>query len=206
MSINLFGQLEKIANEISPTRNQILFFVGTLKTKHSTKEIMETILCQTQWANYDIQYFEKIVHSLTRTPPTNFFSSSKSKEVKVWRLNQGYIRTVAENEIALDLDSKEDFERAMGIFNAYELKGNCRTWEGAKGGHVSLFFSESVSTDFRERVRAFFNGDPGQINISLEGKSHQKTGNLVKIVAERKGFNTIGLIEMIFNKEGGIKP
>lgn len=197
MTINIYGQLEKIANEASPSREQILFFIGTLQTKHRAEEIMETILHQTSWRNYDSKYFEKIIRSLTKTTLKPFFSSSKKEEPKIWKLNRGYVRTVAENEIALDIDTKEDYERAVSIFNLYQLKGNCRSWVGAKGGHVSLFFSEPVSKEFREMVREFFNGDKGQINISVEGRAHQKTGNIVEIVAKREGFNDVETVKAL---------
>ena len=210
MVIEIYGKLEQIAKESHPSRDQMAFFLRTLAQKHSANELLDCIQRQTSWEEYKHNDFAKFVQWATRNTSPSFFSSLKKKESrtepKKWWSDKGMIRTTAWNEIALDLDTKEDFERAVRLFDKYQLNGNCRTWEGAKGGHVSLFFSETVSLEFKEVVRIFFRGDKGQINITVEGKPHQRTGNIVRVVAERQGFNTKDVIEtMIKNEQGEIK-
>ncbi|MDO8511407.1 MAG: hypothetical protein Q7S55_04550 [Nanoarchaeota archaeon] len=217
MSIEIYGKLEQIANESHPTRQQMAFFLRTLAQKggHSAEELLDCIQTQTSWVEYTSKKnkndFVNFVRWATGDTSPRFFSSLKKNESrtepKKWYFNKGFARTVAHNEIALDIDTKEDFERAVRIFNEHELKGNCRTWEGAKGGHVSLLFSEPFSLEFKEMVRIFFHGDKGQINITVEGKPHQNTGNIVRIIAEHQGFNSKESLKIMFkNEQGGIQP
>jgi hypothetical protein len=196
--IELYGKLERIALDLHPTRSDMFFFMGTLNKKHSPEEIMRCINQDTQWMSYDNEHIEQMLNYLTKRKPNTFFSPLKKKPKKEWHYNKGWNRTVAHNEVALDLDSSESFQRAVKLFDEYQLKGNCRTWDGANGGHVSLFFDKPVNRKFRETVREFFKGDPGQINISLEGKPHQKTGNVVRFVRKKEGLNTIiNILKMI---------
>ncbi len=203
--LQIYGRLEEILNRLDPDRAEMLFVLGTLKSKIglSAQEIQDLVSTSSRWNNYTRQKADEF---LKLNPPLKyFFSSSKIKQVKEWRLNKGFVRTLASNEIALDLDTKEDFERAVRLFDKHQLKGNCRTWDGAKGGHVSLFFPEAVSVEFKEAIRIFFHGDEGQINITVEGKPHQRTGNIVGVIAELQGFNSKETIESMFKNEyGGI--
>lgn len=195
--VEIYGKLEQIANELEPERGKILYFIGTLKSKHTPEEIFECVQNRTKWINYTGTDIESMIYSVTKSSQNNFFSSLEKRKPNEWKFNKGYVRTVASCEIALDIDNMIDFQKAVQFFRRHNLKGNCRTWEGARGGHVSLFFSEVPSESFKRVVRVFFNGDKGQVNISVEGKAHQKTGNVVEVITENKGFNTMSKLNRI---------
>lgn len=194
--IELFGKLEQIAQELEPTRSQIFYFLGTVR-QFPRQEILECIETQTRWNNYSLDQVGKMLDFVQKRPTTKDFFSSYQKapkqksclEKKIWRFNKGFVRTTASNEVALDIDDAQTFQNGVIKFRNLKLKGNCRTWQGAKGGHISLFFEKPVTSEFREKIRKCFGGDPGQINISVEGKPHQKTGNIVWVIAENKGLN-----------------
>ncbi len=212
VEIKIYGKLEDILEGTHPTRNQIFYLLGTLSTKHSAEEIIEFVNKKSSWCNYDSEQVEKMVYWIFKktTQKRSFFSSCKRRDdqtkeqihkPKIWKFNKGYVRTVTKNEIALDLDTHKDFDYAVRIFKRWNLKGNCRTWQGAKGGHMSLFFDKLPSLEFKESIRLFFNGDLGQVNISVENKLHQKTGNQVHIIAENKGLSAIEDLEKVLKEE-----
>jgi hypothetical protein len=200
--IRIFGRLKDLLNTPTPTRPNLLFVMGTLKHKMklSDEKILDIIKDHNVWDMYSL---EKAEFYLTKKPKQRGVFFSSSKQVKKWQLpdKKGWIRTLANNEIALDLDTKSDFKRAVHLFDEYELKGNCRTWQGSNGGHVSLFFNQPVTSSLRNMVRGFFNGDPGQTNISVEGMPHQKTGNVVQVIKERKGHNSFGSVTKMIEIE-----
>lgn len=200
--IRIYGKLCDLLKESRPTRVNLLFVMGTLKHKMNLddSQIDRVINHFNAWDSYTKH---KADEYLKRKPKKRdiFFSSSNNGSVKKWQLFKGWARTVANNEIALDLDSKEIFERAVTLFDKYELKGNCRTWEGAQGGHVSLFFSQPVTKALKETVRDFFKGDPGQINTTCEGLPHQKKGNIVTVIKKRDGLNSFGSITKVIDLE-----
>jgi len=198
-SIQIYGKLEELLSKSEPERRDMLFAIGTLrnKMKLSAGEVYDVLTAKSCWNDYTLQKSSEV---LKVESPTKIFFSPLKEEVKTWHYNKGKVRSVANNEIALDIDSKELFERGVKYFEAWDLKGNCRTWQGAKGGHISLFFDSSVSDDIKKKLRDFFGGDIGQINISVEGQKHQKTGNVVKVIRERIGTNKVSEIESLLEE------
>lgn len=200
--IKLYGKLERIAEELEPTRHQIFYLLGSLK-QNSREDILDCVQNQTNWKNYSLADVEKMLKFVQRKPLNSFFSLLNKKtphapaQPKTWRFNQGYIRTTAANEVSLDLDSPDLFTRGLRLFDKLNLKGNCRTWPKALGGHISLFFEEPVTPELREEVRTFFGGDPNQVNISVEGKPHHKTGQIVEVVKKRPGLNKNNLTDQL---------
>lgn len=191
MGIRFRGELERILNEFEPTRHEMLFALGTIKKGMGLDdENISSIIHGSSWNNYTRK---KAIEFLKSNPSSFFLSSSNytNEEKKIWWTKKGYVRTTMFNEVALDLDSKESFNAAVKIFDSWNLKGNCRTWIGAKGGHISLFFDQPIDKSFKEKVRIFFGGDPGQVNISVENKLHHKTGSTVNLIRENKGVNPI---------------
>lgn len=183
--IKIYGRLEQHLNETNPERRDMLFTIGTLKNKLnlSNEHIQEVISTKSNWNDYTRKKAAEFLKVPTSTPI--FFSPLKEPQsVKIWKFNKGYVRSCYDNEVSLDIDSKEQFDLGVRFFKLVGFYGNCRTWKGARGGHISLFFESPVTNEFRKQCRFVFGGDPHSINISVEGKPHHRTGNLVYLIAE----------------------
>lgn len=198
MTISIYGRLEELAKQNYPSRSDVCFVLCTLANSgHSEADLLDFIYTQTNWHEYstkknkNVNGFVKLSQwAVSRTKKNNLFSPSKEsstelkQKVKEWFFDKGWVRTTYENEVALDIDSKKQFDLDVRFFKEKGFKGNCRTWKDAKGGHISLFFDEPVTAEFRKKCKFVFGADPNSINTSVIGKPHQKTENLVYIVAE----------------------